>query len=112
MEVGGGERTSLQTSSAGPQLPGPSRPRPGSGFRRGAAARACTPKAPARLEPGATRPSAPRPPPRSALPEHAIRVPRVPTRRAQPVSLAEELLEQSRSHAGHSQAGVSPQGAY
>lgn len=51
------------------------------------------------------------PPARSALPERAIRVPRVPTGRARPVPLAEELLEQRRGHAGDGQTGVAPRGA-
>lgn len=48
------------------------------------------------------------PPPRSALPERAIWVPRVPTGRAQPAPLAEELLEQRRGHADHGQTRVAP----
>lgn len=55
--------------------------------------------------------AAPRPQPRSTLPEPAVWIPRVPTRRTQPVPLAEELLEQRRGHAGHSQTRVASLGA-
>lgn len=110
--VGGGERTSLQPSSAGPQLPVPSRPRARGPGPRAAPPHGCEHRRPQLFrssEP--TRPPTWRPPPRSALPERAIRVPRVPTGCAQPAPLAEELLEQRRGHAGHGQAGVAPQGA-
>ena len=55
---------------------------------------------------------APRPSPCGDLPERAVRVPRIPTGRAQAVPLAEELLEQGRGHGGHGQAGVAPQGTH
>lgn len=45
------------------------------------------------------------------LPERTIRVSCIPTRRPQAVPLAEELLEQRRSHGGHGQARVAPQGS-
>lgn len=79
---------------------------------RASAARASTPR-----PPPSQGPHSPqgyrfrRPPPRSALPERAIRVPGVSARRAQPAPLAEELLEQGRGHACHGQAGVAPPGA-